>query len=145
MLEKTERTQVVSAAIIRGDRILLIQRTPKPGWPMLDFVFATPGGKLDPGENDAEALCREISEELGLTITGTIETIAYSIQLDYPEVSRAVDLRCYVVPWNAIDGQPRALDGVEGFAWFDATTLRMLALAPADAVRVESLVGLLAR
>jgi 8-oxo-dGTP diphosphatase len=143
MLEKTERTQVVSAAIIRGDRILLIQRTPKPGWPMLDFVFATPGGKLDPGENDVEALCREISEELGLTITGTIGTIAYSIQLDYPEVTRAVDLRCYVVPWSMVDGQPHALDGVEGFAWFDASTLRTLALAPADAASIDALVKLL--
>jgi 8-oxo-dGTP pyrophosphatase MutT (NUDIX family) len=32
--------------------------------------FYLPGGKLDDGESAAEALCREISEELNIAVTG---------------------------------------------------------------------------
>jgi 8-oxo-dGTP diphosphatase len=56
--------QVVGAAIIEGDRVLVAQRSGGP----YDGCWEFPGGKVEPGEADLFALVREIGEELGTTI-----------------------------------------------------------------------------
>ncbi|GIH69246.1 (deoxy)nucleoside triphosphate pyrophosphohydrolase [Sphaerimonospora thailandensis] len=59
------RKLVVGAAIVRDGRLLAAQRAAPPelrgGW---EF----PGGKVDPGESEHEALVRECAEELGIEI-----------------------------------------------------------------------------
>jgi 8-oxo-dGTP diphosphatase len=55
--------QVVAAIIERAGRILICQRTPEQSHP-LKWEF--PGGKVEPGETPAEALTRELEEELGI-------------------------------------------------------------------------------
>lgn len=56
-------TTVVAAIIRRAGRILICQRRPDHAHP-LKWEF--PGGKLEPGETPAEALRRELREELAL-------------------------------------------------------------------------------
>jgi 8-oxo-dGTP diphosphatase len=56
--------QVVGAAIVDGDRVLVAQRSGGP----YDGCWEFPGGKVEPGESDLSALVREIDEELGTTI-----------------------------------------------------------------------------
>jgi 8-oxo-dGTP diphosphatase len=53
-------------AIIRdsGGRLLLIQRGHQPGL----GLWSVPGGRVEPGETDAQALVREVAEETGLTV-----------------------------------------------------------------------------
>ena len=53
--------QVVGAAIVDGDRVLVAQRSGGP----YDGCWEFPGGKVEPGESDLSALVREIGEELG--------------------------------------------------------------------------------
>ena len=57
---------VVGAAVVRDGRLLAAQRAEPPelagGW---EF----PGGKVEPGESDAEALIRECDEELGVLVS----------------------------------------------------------------------------
>jgi 8-oxo-dGTP diphosphatase len=61
--------QVVAALIVRksknedADEILICQRTETQPLP-LKWEF--PGGKIEPGEQPAEALARELEEELGI-------------------------------------------------------------------------------
>jgi ADP-ribose pyrophosphatase YjhB (NUDIX family) len=45
-------------------RILLIQRGQEPG----RWRWSLPGGRVEPGETDFEALVREITEETSLTV-----------------------------------------------------------------------------
>ncbi|TDD76778.1 (deoxy)nucleoside triphosphate pyrophosphohydrolase [Actinomadura darangshiensis] len=56
---------VVGAAIISDGRLLSAQRAEPPhmagGWEL-------PGGKVDPGESDEDALVRECQEELAIKI-----------------------------------------------------------------------------
>jgi 8-oxo-dGTP diphosphatase len=56
--------QVVGAAIVDGDRVLVAQRAGGP----YDGRWEFPGGKVEPGESDLAALVREICEELGTQI-----------------------------------------------------------------------------
>ena len=53
-------------AVIRDDagRLLMIQRAHEPG----QGLWSIPGGRIEPGETDAEALVREMLEETGLTV-----------------------------------------------------------------------------
>src|SRR5690606_4366309 len=57
--------QVVCAVIIKEDKILIAQRSEKMKLP-LKWEF--PGGKLEKGENEEEAIVREIREELNIEI-----------------------------------------------------------------------------
>ena len=56
--------QVVGAAIVDGDRVLVAQRSGGP----YDGCWEFPGGKVERGESDLSALVREIREELGIAI-----------------------------------------------------------------------------
>ena len=56
---------VVCALIIRDDRVLIAQR---PAGKHLALKWEFPGGKVEPGEQPASALVREIREELGCEI-----------------------------------------------------------------------------
>ena len=56
--------QVVGAAIVEDDRVLVAQRSGGP----YDGCWEFPGGKVEPGESDLSALVREIGEELGASV-----------------------------------------------------------------------------
>ena len=53
-------------AVIKDDqgRLLLIKRGHSPG----AGLWSLPGGRIEPGETDAEALVREMREETGLAV-----------------------------------------------------------------------------
>jgi len=57
---------VVGAAIVRDGRVLAARRTTPPS---AAGRWEFPGGKVEPGESDAESLAREILEELGVRVT----------------------------------------------------------------------------
>ena len=61
---------VVCALIVRGDRVLIARR---PAGKHLALKWEFPGGKVEPGEEPAAALVREIREELGCEIDVTDE------------------------------------------------------------------------
>ncbi len=56
--------QVVGAALVDGDRVLVAQRSGGP----YDGCWEFPGGKVEPGEGELAALVREIGEELGVVV-----------------------------------------------------------------------------
>ncbi|MEV0587483.1 (deoxy)nucleoside triphosphate pyrophosphohydrolase [Nonomuraea sp. NPDC050310] len=57
---------VVAAAIVSADGRMLAAQRAEP--PELAGGWEFPGGKVDPGEGEAEALVRECREELGVEI-----------------------------------------------------------------------------
>jgi 8-oxo-dGTP diphosphatase len=57
--------RVAAAVIRRGGRVLLTRRP--PGGP-LGLQWEFPGGKIEPDETVAEALVRELREELGIAV-----------------------------------------------------------------------------
>src|SRR3954469_22203906 len=59
-------TRVVAGLIVRGEEILICQRTKHQSMP-LKWEF--PGGKIEAGEQPRDALVRELEEELGIAAT----------------------------------------------------------------------------
>lgn len=59
-----EIVQVVGAALVDGDRVLVAQRSGGP----YDGLWEFPGGKVEPGESQLAALGRECAEELGVVV-----------------------------------------------------------------------------
>lgn len=58
--------RVVCACIRRGTTVLVARRGPEMEHA---GTWEFPGGKVEPGEDDREALAREIAEELGCRVT----------------------------------------------------------------------------
>jgi len=99
-------TVVVAAAIERDGRYLAARRT-KPDWAAGRWEF--PGGKVEPGESDTDALAREIREELGVEIS-----VGERVPGEWPLHDDLV-LHLYVA--SLIDGEPQPLDHHDEIRW----------------------------
>jgi 8-oxo-dGTP diphosphatase len=121
--------RVVAAAIDDGrGRYLLTQRPPGRH---LAGTWEFPGGKVEPGEADVEALVRELDEELG--VRADIGRLVASITHAYPE--KTVHLLLYRA---RIHGRPVAHDAT-GMGYYDPEAMRRLSMPAADAPLIEAL------
>ena len=59
--------RVVAAVIARDDRYLITQRRPSA---VLPGLWEFPGGKVEEGETDLQALKREVRERVGVEVEG---------------------------------------------------------------------------
>jgi 8-oxo-dGTP diphosphatase len=130
----SERIEVVAAVMERDGRILITRR---PRGAHLEGLWEFPGGKPHPGETDAEALSREIAEELGVAVTvgPAIDTVEWTY------VDKRVRLTFYRC---TLEGEPRALEGQE-LAWVAVADLRGYAFPAADSQLLARLEQDLAR
>lgn len=133
LTEKPMKTLDVVAAIIeQGGKILLAQRPPGGDQAGL---WEFPGGKVEPGETQPEALARELEEELGI-----IATIGSYVASHRREVSgRFIHLHA----WHVVDyrGEMRALSHSE-LVWHTPSQALNLDLAPADVPLLEAFMTL---
>jgi len=99
------------------------------------MMWEFPGGKVEPGEELAAALVREIREELGCKIrVGEIVELVFHA---YPEF----DLIMPVYRASIVAGSPLARE-VESFAWVPRQQLSSLTMPPADLPLAQKLSGL---
>lgn len=119
--------EVVAAVVQREGAYLVCQRPPhKRHGGLWEF----PGGKLEPGETMLEAAHRELSEELGLTVTG-VGAVRLKVQDPGSEFSiNFVDVEAH--------GTPVAIEHTS-VEWLSVKKLLELPLAPSDRQFVEHL------
>ena len=88
---KKQRSRVVAAVIQRGSRFLCMKRS-RGRYLYTSERWEFPGGKVDTGETDHEALLREIKEEMDwdIYVGRKLATIDY----DYPDFG--VQLTAYL-------------------------------------------------
>jgi mutator protein MutT len=119
---------VVAAVIERDGEFLL---TLRPEGTHLAGHWEFPGGKCLPHETHAEALRRELFEELD--IAGEIGERLHTVTHRYPE--RSVELHFYACGFQ---GHPKPMLGQE-LRWVGRDMLRGLPFPPADADLIELL------
>ena len=121
---------VAVAVLIRSDgAVLLAQR---PSSKVYSGYWEFPGGKTEPGEPVAEALRREIREELGIEIERAYPWITRVFT--YPHAT--VRLHFFrVTDWR---GEPRALEH-QAIAWQRPGAIELAPLLPANGPVLRSL------
>lgn len=123
---------VVAGGIIWQDDHLLAALRPQ-GKPMAGY-WEFPGGKLEPGETAEQALCRELREELGISVRAC--QLWQIVEHDYAERDLHVQLHFFHV--TAFDGTPCARERQE-LRWVTPAQARDLPFLPADADLVAGL------
>jgi len=122
--------RVAAAVIVRADGAVLLAQRP-PGKPFAGY-WEFPGGKLERGETPADALVRELHEELGLRVRTPCPWLVQ--EFVYPHAH--VELHFFRVFDYA--GEPASRDG-QAFAWQDPRAIDVAPLLPANARVVASL------
>lgn len=129
------RLRVVAAALFDDDgRVLLAER---PAGKHMAGWWEFPGGKVSAGESDADALVRELREELGIEARAHREITTLSHE--YPD--RIVDLVLWLASTRDV---PSGLDGQQ-LKWALCQTLGSERLLPADLPLIPHLQALSSR
>jgi len=126
---KQKNLRVVAGLIREGGKVLLTQR--KPGR-HLGLHWEFPGGKVEAGETDEEALRRELREELGLEVA--VGTRCFETRHTYG----AREMHLLVYRCRITEGEPQALD-VNAFEWVDENRVAERDFLPADLPLVHGL------
>jgi 8-oxo-dGTP diphosphatase len=122
--------QVVAAVIERENRFLLTRRQ---AGVHLAGMWEFPGGKIHDGERHADALRREMREELDADVE--VGALCFETTHAYPD--RAVTLYFYRC---VLTGSPRPLLGQE-MKWVAREELAALGFPPADRELITLLTG----
>jgi 8-oxo-dGTP diphosphatase len=125
--------EVVAAIIIQDNKILCAQRG-EGKYPFLSYKFEFPGGKVEKGETNQQAIIREIREELNVTVS--VEKTFISVHHAYPDFD--LNLHSFICSCeNAIPVLTEHID----IKWLDACDLKSLEWAPADIPIVDALMA----
>ncbi len=119
--------EVVAAVIMHEGKLLSTQRD--DGDPVGGWEF--PGGKIEPGETQEEALVREIREELDaeIEVRGRLVTVA----CDHDGLSLV--MHCYLCDLAS----PITLIEHRDARWLTAQTLNSVEWLPADAQAITEI------
>jgi 8-oxo-dGTP diphosphatase len=131
-LVQTQRSTprvIVGAAIIEDGRVLACARSEPP-----EFAgrWEFPGGKVEPGESEVEALIRECVEELGVKVT-----VGARVGADVALAHGWAILRVYAATL-VDDVRPQLLEHAD-MRWLGASELGTVDWLPADAPIVAAL------
>jgi 8-oxo-dGTP diphosphatase len=122
------RQVVVGAAIVDRGRLLAARRSEPPA---LAGGWEFPGGKVEAGETDEQALVRECREELGVEIE-----LCARVGGDWP-LQPGVALRVWFA--RLVDGVPEPIEDHDALRWLGRDELFDVAWLPADLPVVEAI------
>ena len=129
----TRRTiRVVAAVLERDGKYLITQRRATAVLPLL---WEFPGGRVEPGETDMQALKRELRHRLGVDIdVGRLISF-----VSHPYESYAVDLFLYECALVTEVLEPLA---VNAFKWVESGDFDQYPFTPADEASMTKLLGI---
>ena len=122
--------RVVAGALYDAQGRVLIAERPPGKHQSGRWEF--PGGKIEPGESEAQALARELREELGIEVRAAHPEL--TLKHDYAE--KRVQVSMWIVDRYA--GEPRGLDG-QRLKWVVPAQLQDEDVLEADQPFIEAL------
>jgi len=123
--------RVVAAMIERAGKYLVTQRRPTAVLPLL---WEFPGGRVEDGESDPDALRREVLHRIGVDVLpGKLVSF-----VSHPYDRYVVDL--YLYECQLREGEPRAVN-VQDFRWVRSADFDQLSFTPADEASMSKLLG----
>ena len=125
--------RVVAAIVEQGGRYLITQRRPTAVLPLL---WEFPGGKVEPGETDAQALVREMNERLGVVVS--VGELVSAQPHTYAEYT--VELQIYAC--RIVRGEP-VERAVHAFRWVTSAEFDAYPFTPADEASMNQLLGVI--
>ena len=120
--------EVVAAVIRKDDKIFTTQR----GYGEWKDWWEFPGGKMEPGETQEEALKREIREELSTDIS--VDEFLCTVEYDYPKFHLV--MHCYMC---SLLTDSLHLNEHEAAKWLGREELPSVKWLPADVEIIERL------
>ncbi len=124
--------RVVAAMVEEAGRYLITQRRPAA---VLPLRWEFPGGRVEPGESDAEALEREVMHRLGVSVE--IGNLISFVR--HPYERYIVELHLYECRLS--EGKPEKRN-VNDFAWVQSDEFEHYPFTPADEMSVAQLLGI---
>jgi 8-oxo-dGTP diphosphatase len=131
-MSSPQTVRVVAAVIERDGRYLITQRRPSAVLPLL---WEFPGGRVEPGESDADALRREVLYRLGVDVEPA-QLISF---VSHPYERYVVDL--YLYECRLKDGEPLERN-VHAFKWVSSAEFDNYPFTPADELSMTKLLGM---
>jgi 8-oxo-dGTP diphosphatase len=131
-MEAPRTVRVVAAVIEKDGRYLITQRRPTA---VLPLMWEFPGGKVETGESDADALRREVKHRLGVEVRCG-QLISF---VSHPYERYTVDL--YLYECHIATGEPASL-AVHTFSWVTSADFDQYAFTPADEASMNKLLGM---
>ena len=123
--------RVVAAIIEHGGRYLVTQRRPSAVLPLL---WEFPGGRVEDGEGDRDALRREVLHRIGVGVEpGKLVSF-----VSHPYERYVVDL--YLYECQLLEGEPSPVN-VNDFRWVTSAEFDQLSFTPADEASMSKLLG----
>ena len=126
------KIRVVGAMIEKEGKYLITQRPPRATLPLL---WEFPGGRVEPGETDEEALARELAEEMGISASVGERVIHVEHAYENYDIDFCV-YRCLHV-----SGQIQHV-GVNDHRWVRPHELDQYEFPAADEKTIAKLLGL---
>jgi 8-oxo-dGTP diphosphatase len=122
-------TEVVAALIWRDDKFMICQR---PAHKARGLLWEFVGGKVEEGETKQQALIRECSEEIAVTLD--VGEVFMDVTHEYP------DLTVHLTLFNAIiaEGEPQMLEHVD-IRWITPREIPEYDFCPADVEILDQL------
>jgi 8-oxo-dGTP diphosphatase len=123
--------RVVAAVIERGGHYLITQRRATA---VLPLSWEFPGGRVEDGETDRDALRREVRHRIGVDIApGKLMSF-----VSHPYERYVVDL--YLYECQLLQGEPSSIN-VNDFRWVESSEFDRYPFTPADEASMSQLLG----
>ena len=124
--------RVVAAVVERAGRYLITQRRENAVLPML---WEFPGGRVETGESDDDALMREVRERLGVGVE-VGQMISYVL---HPYEHYEVEL--YLYECRLIGNDELVRQAVHDYRWVTSDEFDQYSFTPADEASMAQLLG----
>jgi 8-oxo-dGTP diphosphatase len=128
-----KKIEVVAGIIFFHDQILCVQR-PENKLPYISKKFEFPGGKIENGETQKEALQRELTEELNISVK--IKSFFLTVVHPYPDFE--LTMHSFICE---VDSKELTLNEHISLKWLTLSELKELDWAAADVPIVDKLVS----